>query len=61
MAAVRLTGTHLLRRYRPGRLLPLLALIGITGLRTALAVLPALAARRGRHHPRTPSLTAYAR
>jgi fucose permease len=37
MAAVRLTGTHLLRRYRPERLLPLLALIGSAGMTIALA------------------------
>lgn len=37
MAAVRLTGTHLLGRYRPQRLLPALALVASIGMTAALA------------------------
>jgi fucose permease len=37
MAGVRLTGTHLLGRYRAERLLPVLALIGSAGMTAALA------------------------
>jgi Major Facilitator Superfamily len=37
MAGVRLTGTHLLGRYRAARLLPVLALIGSAGMTAALA------------------------
>lgn len=37
MACVRLTGTRLLERYRPARLVPLLALIASVGMAAALA------------------------